>query len=272
MTQEIPTTQPPAAEPRSGGGCRIFAIITIFLGLAIIMLAACGIIALAVANQQGLLADLLPAPSPTVAQLPGNNTNSTAVPTLAPTSTPTVTPTNTATPTNTPTETPIPTETDEATETPPPTNTNVPAPAAPQPTAVPPTEAPAAAPPPAQSSQGLSVQFNVENPNASTADKVWFTFVLNNPGSSAVSWGILGVSVEKDGQNQPDLFQTSWTAPNDYTPLQPGQSLDWRDGVSIPTPGTYVLHFTICYSDISVCQGSGGQWEYLGAAAQVTVN
>ncbi|MFC1960929.1 hypothetical protein ACFLYO_09480, partial [Chloroflexota bacterium] len=136
MTQEIPPITP-AAKSSSSSGCRIFAAIVVFIVLTMTMLAACGFIALAIANQQGLLADLAPQPTPTTGLIP--NTNSTAVPTLAPTSTPTVTPTNTATPTDIPTETPVPTETDEPTETPIPTNTNVPQAAAPQPTAVPPS-------------------------------------------------------------------------------------------------------------------------------------
>jgi len=240
----------------------MLAIIAVFGVTAVAILAICGVLALFIVQDQGLLADqALPSPTTGLFQ---QNVLMSPVPTRGPTDTATPTNTFTPVPTNTPLPTSTPTDTPEASETPVPTNTRKPA--APQPTDPPP------AAPPAASNQGLAAQFSVENPTLTAGERAWFNFTLNNPTGAAVPWGILGVAVEQNGQNLSDLFQTSWTSPNEYTPLSPGASLTHRDGVAIPFSGTFVLHLAICYPDAGACQSSGGTWEYLGPAITVTAN
>lgn len=267
MTQ--PNIEGPAAPAPNTSGCRILAVVALFGVTAIAILAICGVIALFIMQNQGLLADQAP-PTPTTDRFQQDVLMS-PVPTRGPTDTATPTNTFTPVPTRTPLPTNTPTDTPEASETPVPTTTRIPATAAPQqPSAPQPTNPPTAAP--AASGQGLTAQFSVENTTLNAGEKAWFNFTLNNPTGAAVPWGILGVAVEQNGQNLSDLFQTSWTSPNEYTPLNPGASLTWRDGVTIPYAGTFILHLAICYPDLGACQSSGGTWEYLGPAITVTAN
>lgn len=174
------------------------------------------------------------------------------------TTAPTDTPLPTATPTEQPTEPPVPTAT-----TPPliqPTSpvvaTNPPPPTAPPPTAT-----------VASSSHGLTgISFSVENPTVSANQQIWFNFSVTNGGSQVLPYGFLGVAIfNSSGSNIG--FHTSWSGSS----LNPGQTLSWRDGLAIGTPGSYQLQLSICYSSVNVC-GSGGEWELLGPRVPVTVN
>ena len=163
-------------------------------------------------------------------------------------------PTNTPVSTNTPvaSDTPIPTQA-PPTETPRPTNPPPP----------PATNTPA----PPQSSKGLTASFRVEGgPQFGVGQQIWFNFTITNPGASGVSYGRLGVAVEENGQNQSDLFHTSYSE----TTLKPGEVFNWRDYLTLPRAGSFALRLAICYPDVVTCTG-GGQWEYLSSPMPVTI-
>lgn len=270
MSRTYDESQPVAA--RAGAsGCRVLIGVLAFGLIALALVAACVVVALVVAQNQGLV-NLAPA-MPTVRPLLGEVAVS-PVPTRGPTDTPQPSATFTPTATRTPQPTDTPTDTPEATETLPPTNTR-PAPTrAPQQQAAP-TQAPAQQPQPAQqaapagSSRGLTADFSVESASISAGQKAWFNFTIRNPTGAPVPWGIIGASVELNCQNMPDLFQTSWSGAGTFDPASP---MTWRDGVTLPSPGTYTLHLAVCYTDEATCRTPNGQWEYLGPPATVTAN
>lgn len=268
MTQTYDESQP--VETRAGvSGCRLLFGALAFGLIALALLATCGVIALVVAQDRGVLANLEP-PTPTVPPLLVGVTIS-PVPTRGPTDTPQPTATFTPTATSTPPPTATPTDTPAVTETQPPTNTDIPSTRLPQQVAptLPPTTVPTQPPASGGSSRGLTADFSVESTAIRPGERVWFNFTIRNPGSAAVPWGIIGAAVELNGQNMPDLFQTSWSGAGTF---DPGSPMTWRDAVTLPSAGTYTLHLAVCYSDEATCRTPNGAWEYLGPPATVTVN
>jgi hypothetical protein len=114
---------------------------------------------------------------------------------------------------------------------------------------------------------GLTGTLTTEGgPNFGVNQQIWFNFTVTNPGSSPVSYGRLGVSVEENGQNIPDLFHTSYSE----TTLQPGEVFTHRDWISLPRAGNFGLRLTICYPNVAECTG-GGQWGSLTNAVPAVV-
>jgi hypothetical protein len=192
-----------------------------------------------------------------------------ALSTLPPTATATFTPVATDTPP--PTNTPPPTDTPDtplATDTPEPTSQPTQQSQPPAPTA---TEQPRTTSGPITSSKGLTVSFQVEGGRSefSTNESIWFTFQLQNPTGSNVSFGYLGISVEENGVNQSDLFHTTYNE----TTLSPGDSLfqNYRDHIEISRAGTFTLRLTICHPDVAACDSGAGEWENLTTPITVTV-
>jgi hypothetical protein len=175
--------------------------------------------------------------------------------------------------TTAPTDTPVPTATPTPTEQP----TQPPTPSATTPPLVQPTSPIVATNPPpptapptattASSSHGLTgVSFSVENPTVGANQQIWFNFSVTNGSGQVLPYGFLGVAIfNSTGTNVG--FHTSWSGSS----LNPGQTLNWRDGLVISTAGSYQLQLSICYSSVTVC-GSGGEWELLGPRVPVTVN
>jgi hypothetical protein len=122
----------------------------------------------------------------------------------------------------------------------------------PAPTAVPPTAT--AVPPtatPAPDTRGLVLDnFQVEGAPGpyGTGQQIWFNWVLRNTSGYEVGYKILGAWVQETG-----FHKGSWTNAS----LTPGQRQEWRDWLSIGSPGTYHLYLRICFSD-GVCLNLSG--------------
>jgi hypothetical protein len=117
-----------------------------------------------------------------------------------------------------------------------------PPPAPPPATATPVPPPPTATPQPAANFRGLVPNaYVVEGaPGPFEADKkIWFQFSVTNLGQT-VDYSALGTLVDETGQ-----FQKSWTNER----FLPGQTLDWRDNLKIPAPGTYNLWLVVCFTD-----------------------
>ncbi len=181
-----------------------------------------------------------------VSTLPAQ-TGAVAMPTATQGEPPTAPPTDvppTGQPTTVPTNPPPPTATRAPTSSPTP----------------PPTPTPAAG-------QVINAAFSVENPVVGVNQRVWFNFSVTNPSQTDnLPFGYLGAALMNSaGQNV--AFQASWTG----SELAPGQTLNWRDGLAIGTPGTYSLQLSICYSSVEACNGAGGNWQLLAQPVTITV-
>lgn len=203
-----------------------------------------------------------------------------ATPTSPPTATPvpTFTPTETSTSTPVPTDTPVPTHTPIPTHTPVPTNTPAPTdtlvPTEPPPPPPPePTEPPP--PPPEQAAaqeagpgpHGFSGRLELRDGRTDygVAEDIWFRFsVTNVEGNATEAYSILGVAAST-GQ-----FQSSWTG--DHLRLSRGDTLDWEDKIALNSPGTHSLVLSICFSQLSQCQGAEGDWANLSSPVMVNVH
>lgn len=139
------------------------------------------------------------------------------------------------------------------------------------PTPEPPTETPAA---PVSSGRVVgSLRMCESKPSyAATIENICVVETIRNPGSTAVTYGIIGVRAENlSGGNS--VFHTSWrgdlaldagcTGPTDRC------GGPWQDNLSLGA-GTYNLTLSICYSTISTCL-NGGDWETLTAPIQIQV-
>jgi hypothetical protein len=213
---------------------------------------------------------------------PSATATETATATASPTATDTASPIATATatqgpkylpwilrlPTFTPTHTPTPTRTSTPTATGTATATGV------------------------AGATGLTghIQLSDNKPTYATfIENVFFDEWIHNPTGNSVRFGILGVTTTGPQPNYP--FRTSWDgagAPGGQLEIYPGchgpagnpcaNSADagrHRDVVGdgsyestdfeIRVPGTYTLHFFVCYSDYNACQQPGGNWQELGS-------
>ena len=118
---------------------------------------------------------------------------------------------------------------------PPPAPTRVPATATPVPVQ------PTAPPPP--DTRGLVLNnFWVEGAPGpyATGQQIWFNWVIRNTAPHEVGYKILGGWVAETG-----FHKDSWT---DSSYL-PGQQQEWRDWLSIGSPGTYTIYLRICFND-----------------------
>jgi hypothetical protein len=122
----------------------------------------------------------------------------------------------------------------------------------PAPTAIPPTATPI--PPtatPAPDTRGLVLEnFWVEGAPGpyGTGQQIWFNWVIRNTSGAEVGYKILGAWVQETG-----FHKTSWTDAS----FVPGQRHEWRDWLSIGSPGTYHLYLRICFND-GVCLNLSG--------------
>jgi hypothetical protein len=69
---------------------------------------------------------------------------------------------------------------------------------------------------------------------------IWFTFNVTNRTELALPFNAMGTWVEETAQYQKSLI---------FTDLAAGATLEHRDHISIPEPGTYNLWLAIEYSD-----------------------
>jgi hypothetical protein len=122
----------------------------------------------------------------------------------------------------------------------------------PAPTAVPPTATPV--PPtatPAPDTRGLVLDnFWVEGAPGpyGAGQQVWFNWVIRNTSAYEVGYKILGGWVQETG-----FHKNSWT----NSSFMPGQRHEWRDWLSIGSPGTYHIYLRICFND-GVCLNLSG--------------
>lgn len=183
-----------------------------------------------------------------------------------------------ATPAPTDTAEPTPTETPAGSPTPAPTNTSAPAPTtapasnptarptsppAPTATSVPPTS-----PPVPTTIEGLSnFGFSVNNPNASTGERIYFQYSITNTLDSKVTMGFTGVAVfDAAGNNV--RFHASWTG----WEMEARQTMPWNDSLEpIGTPGTYKLYLSACFPSVDACQTGVGRWANLAGPVTVTI-
>ncbi|GAB4482857.1 MAG: hypothetical protein Kow00124_31980 [Anaerolineae bacterium] len=163
-----------------------------------------------------------------------------------------------------------PTETPAASSTPPETPTSSPtiAPTGVPATIIPPTDTPAPTAPPAGAARGLTnITFSVDNPVVAANQRIIFRFSVTNSTAQKIVFGYMGVAVlDASGNNV--QFQTSWTG----WELGSGQTQSWDDGVTIGTPGTYLLQLSGCFPSVDACAAGQGEWEVLAPAVTVTVN
>lgn len=218
-----------------------------------------------------LVACAPPPPSVSLNVVVGSVATATGLPTITRTPTPLLSPTATATvglPTATPTvarlrtKTPVPTSS--------PTHT-APTPTRTRPRAIPPTQTPmptpggaraGIGPAPDTSAFGVSATFNLEGRSRTYRpdQKIWFRFGITNLTGAELKYGFIGVAVS-DGR-----FHTSWSGAS----INADGTLNWRDWVSVPTPGDYTITLAICFSPKEECP-TGGRWTNLSAPVPITV-
>jgi len=170
-------------------------------------------------------------------------------------------------PTATPTVTPSPAPTEGATATA--TAPQAPQSTRPPATAIPPTNTAAPTAPPASADWGLTnVTFSVDNPTVGANQRIQFRFSVATGGTKGeVVFGYLGVAIiDANGQNVG--YHTSWTG----WKLAVNEKMDWVDGLTIGTPGTYHLQLSGCFPSVDACAGGTGTWVTLAAPVTVTVN
>jgi Bacterial SH3 domain len=136
----------------------------------------------------------------------------------------------------------------------------------PQATAVPPTNPPGATAPPAATStpnvsgaNGIQATFSMEKTSGAVNESMWFDFTVKNTTSSAITYGILAAHTD-----------AGFTADSWHEPLQPGQTLPWKDHINFSAPGTYQVYLGICYQDHDTCK-TGGTWVKLSNSTAVTI-
>jgi hypothetical protein len=110
-------------------------------------------------------------------------------------------------------------------------------------------------------------------------ERVCFVEWIKDTAGNGAKYGVLGVHAARDGGGA--LFQTSWSAqlaPGEQLTLGPGCEgpVDvcggaWEDGMSFPSPGTYRLTLSMCFSPFSVCGGSEAVWAALTSPIVITV-
>jgi uncharacterized protein YgiM (DUF1202 family) len=85
--------------------------------------------------------------------------------------------------------------------------------------------------------------------------QIWFWIDVTNISGQPLPYTVVGVAPKPSGGTyNPNSFHTSYN----YTTFAVGQNWKYRDGLTIPTAGTYTLVLTIQFSD--------GQWAELGSA------
>lgn len=213
--------------------------------------------------------------TPTAGVSPSPFPTRTPLPTLAPPTRTLLPPNPTDTEAADQTETVEPTASRTATLAPTRTRTTAPrsGPTSPPPptrTPVPPTATSTPAPPP--SAHGITGQLTMcPKPVApdgfrhyyAQTERVCFVELITNISSQTVTYGILGVQSEAISEGQ-TIFQTSWRGDLSICPgCQGPANGPWEDGLFLPSPGTYVLRLSICYSSVESCQGGTGEWETL---------
>jgi len=141
------------------------------------------------------------------------------------------------------------------------------APPPPQATAVPPTNPPAATQPPAgptntpdtSGANGIQATFSMTITSGTVNQSMWFEFTVKNTTSNVITYGILAAHTDVG------VTADSW-----HEPLQPGQTLPWKDHINFPNPGTYQVYLGICYQGHDTCK-SGGTWVRLSNSIAVTI-
>lgn len=124
----------------------------------------------------------------------------------------------------------------------------------PAPTAVPATATPVPVVPtatPAPDTRGLVLDnFWVEGAPGpyGAGQQIWFNWVIRNTAAYEVGYKILGAWVAETG-----FHKGSWTDSS----FLPGERHEWRDWLSIGSPGTYTLYLRICFND-GVCLNLSG--------------
>jgi hypothetical protein len=136
----------------------------------------------------------------------------------------------------------------------------------PQSTAVPPTNPPGLTAPPAATStpnvsgaNGIQATFSMEKTSGAVNESMWFDFTVKNTTSSVITYGILAAHTD-----------AGFTADSWHEPLQPGQTLPWKDHINFSAPGTYQVYLGICYQGHDTCK-TGGTWVKLSNSTAVTI-
>lgn len=105
------------------------------------------------------------------------------------------------------------------------------------------------------SGHGLKAGFRTLRTRAAVNERIEFYFVVTNPTDETITLGFAGAAIYNEAGNNVG-FHTSWR----QWVLDPGQSMEWTDGTTIGTPGTYRLMFAFCLPGIDECQAGRGVW------------
>lgn len=233
-------------------------VTTIFIALAVLLIAILGVGFLLIVRDAGQTAApaLTPtAPATQVAAGPASSSTPLTLPAPAVTLLPTATPPPTITPSPTPAATATPTES----PTPPATATAV------RPTFAPPTRTPA--PPPTPDSHGLvGAHYALQARSSYVVNgSIWFEFVVSNVSGAPVVYDSLGTMPRKDGVDRPDMYQHSY----DGTVAVNG--LSWEDHIELTEPGNYTLRLVICFTARDSCLSGATPFVTLSQEIPVTI-